>query len=394
MNKLKELGQVMTPKEIVEYMINLLNLSQTDIKEKTFIDNSCGDGEFIKGLIKIGVPINHIYACDIDPEISKDIVSLIPLENFYCGSIFDKQEWFGKFDYVIGNPPYVRIHNIDLNLRAFLKSNYSFCTGMFDLYYAFYEIGLKLLNSQGTLLYIAPNSFIKNASGIKMRKYIEENNLLWYFEDFEHEQKFANYSTYTAIVGLSKGNIYSKINIPWLNIREKKGLSFTSLQNGIATLLDKFFISDDFSFIEPDLVHPILKASTGEMRFVIVPPKTEDELKKLSKTYDYFKNNEDALKKRSLSGKTQWFEFGRTQGLVHMNEEKIAITTTVSFNGIKTYLLDKETYVYSGLYATASDLNKLDQQLHSQDLLDYLIENGKPMSGDYVQIGSTLLKNY
>ena len=391
MDKLKELGQVMTPKEIVEYMINLLHLSQTDIKEKTFIDNSCGDGEFIKGLIKIGVPINHIYACDVDPEISKDIISLIPLENFYCGSIFDKKEWFGKFDYVIGNPPYVRIHNIDLNFRTFLKSNYSFCTGMFDLYYAFYEIGLKLLNPQGTLLYITPNSFIKNASGIEMRKYIEENNLLWYFEDFEHEQKFTKYSTYTAIVGLNKGNVYSKIKIPWLNIREKKGLPFISLQNGIATLLDKFFISDDFSFIEPDLVHPILKASTGEMRLVIVPPKTEDELKKFSKTYDYFKSNENVLKKRSLSGKTQWFEFGRTQGLIHMNEEKIAITTTVSFNGIKTYLLDKETYVYSGLYATATDLNKLDQQLHSQDLLDYLIENGKPMSGDYVQISSTLL---
>ena len=384
----------MTPKEIVEQIINLLHVSQTDIKEKTFIDNSCGDGEFIKGLIKIGVPINHIYACDIDPEISKDIVSLIPVENFYSGSIFDKTEWFGKFDYVIGNPPYVRIHHIDSNFRTFLKLNYSFCTGMFDLYYAFYEIGLKLLNPQGTLLYIAPNSFIKNASGIKMRKYIEENNLLWYFEDFEHEQKFANYSTYTAIIGLNKGNAYSKIKIPWLNIREKIGLPFISLQNGIATLLDKFFIGNDFSFIEPDLVHPILKASTGEMRLIIVPPKTEDELKKLPKTYDYFKSNENVLKQRSLSGKTQWFEFGRTQGLTHMNEEKIAITTTVSFNGIKTYLLDKETYVYSGLYATALDLNKLDQQLHSQDLLDYLIENGKPMAGDYIQISSTLLKSY
>ena len=394
MDKIKELGQVMTPKEIVEYMINLLNLSQTDIKEKLFIDNSCGNGEFIKGLIKIGVPVNHIYACDIDPDISKNITSLIPSENFYLGSIFDKKEWFGKFDYVIGNPPYVRIHNIDLNFRTFLKSNYTFCIGMFDLYYAFYEIGLKLLNNQGILLYITPNSFIKNASGIKIKQYIEDNNLLWYFEDFEHEQKFTNYSTYTAIIGLDKGNTYSKIAIPWVNSHKKVGLSFTSLQNGIATLLDKFFIKEDFSFLEPDFIHPILKASTGEMKFVIVPPKTEEELKKLSKTYEYFKENEQLLKKRSLSNNTQWFEFGRTQGLVHMNEDKIAITTTVSFDGIKTYRLDKNTYVYSGLYATANDLDKLDQQLHSQNLLDYLIENGKPMSGNYVQIGSTLLKNY
>lgn len=394
MDKVKELGQVMTPEDIVSYIVNLLHLSESDLINKTFIDNSCGNGNFIKELLKIGVPANHIYACDIDSDISKDITKLIPKENFYLGSIFDKTEWLGKFDYVIGNPPYVRIHNIEPHFRSFLKSNYEFCTGMFDLYYAFYEIGLKLLNKDGVLLYIAPNSFIKNASGTKMKQYIADNNLLWYYEDFEHEHKFTNYLTYTAIIGLDKGNTYEKIPIPWINSRAKIGLSYDSLQNGIATLLDKFFIQNDFSFLEPDLIHPILKASTGEMKFVIVPPKSEDELKKLSKTYDYFKANEDALKKRSLTGKTQWFEFGRTQGLVHMNEEKIAIPTTVPFDGIKTYKLDKETYVYSGLYATATDLNLLDKQLHSQDLLDYLIENGKPMSGDYVQIGSTLLKNY
>lgn len=130
------------------------------------------------------------------------------------------------------------------------------------------------------------------------------------------------------------------------------------------------------------------------MKFIIVPPKTEEKLKELPKTYEYFKAHEQELKSRSLSNNTKWFEFGRSQGLVHMNEDKIAITTTVSFDGIKTYRLDKKTYVYSGLYATANDLDQLDQQLHSQNLLDYLIENGKPMSGNYVQIGSTLFKNY
>ena len=394
MDKVKTLGQVMTPDNIVQYMINILHLNSEEIKEKTFIDNSCGDGVFIRELLKIGVPAEHIYACDIDPEISANITTLIPQENFYLGSIFDKIDWFGKFDYVIGNPPYVRIHNIDLPVRSYLKTNYQFCIGMFDLYYAFYEVGLKLLNQEGVLLYIAPNSFIKNASGAKMRKYIEENNLLWYFEDFEHEHKFSDYSTYTAIVGLELKERYPKIAIPWSYNRTPIGLSYASLQNGIATLLDKFFIHDDFSFLEQDLIHPILKASTGEMKYVIVPPKSEEILKTLPKTYEYFKTNEEALKKRSLAGKTQWFEFGRSQGLVHMNEEKIAIPTTISFEGVKTYKLDKDTYVYSGLYATAKDLELLDRQLHSQNLLDYLIENGKPMSGNYVQIGSTLLKNY
>lgn len=394
MDKIKQLGQVMTPNNIVEHMINLLELTQEDILNKIFIDNSCGDGIFIKELLKRGVPAHHIFACDIDAEISKDIIKLIPKENFYLGSIFDKQDWFEKFDYVIGNPPYVRIHNIDNNLKALLKKEYITCTGMFDLYYAFYEIGLKLLNSTGILLYITPNSFIKNASGKTLKNLIESNNLLWYFEDFEHYNNFSNYSTYTCIIGLDKGNNFSKISIPWLINREKIGLSFTSLQNGVATLLDKFFIQDDFSFLESDLIHPILKASKGEYKQIIVPPKTEEELKKLPKTYEYFKTNESLLRARALIGKTQWFEFGRTQGLVNMGKEKIAIPTTVSFDGLKTYKLPKECYVYSGLYATAENLDKLEKELHSSQLLDYIIENGKPMQGNYVQIGSTLLKNY
>ena len=56
--------------------------------------------------------------------------------------------------------------------------------------------------------------------------------------------------------------------------------------------------------------------------------------------------------------------------------------------------LPKECYVYSGLYATAQNLDQLEKELHSQQLLDYIIENGKPMQGNYVQIGSTLLKNF
>lgn len=393
MNKVKELGQVMTPIEIVNHMIDLLSLTEEQIKTCSFVDNSCGDGIFIKELLKRGVPSNHIFACDIDEEISQGVKQLIPEKNFYFGSAFDKVEWFNKFDYVIGNPPYVRIHNIEESMRNFLKKNYIFCFGMFDLYLAFYELGLKMLKPNGTLLYISPNSFCKSASGKKMREYIEQNKLLRYFEDFENTKKFDNYSTYTCIMKLSF-NEEKEIFPPWIIKREQKHLSFSSLQNGIATLADKIFISDDFSFLEPDLIHPILKASTGEKKFVIVPPKTEEELQEYPKTYEYLKKNEEKLRRRSLTGNTKWFEFGRTQGLINMRKEKIAISTTMPWTGMKIYRLPAEYYVYSGLYATATNLDKLEEELKSEDLLAYLIENGKPMSGDYTQINSTLLKKY
>lgn len=392
MDKIKQLGQVMTPEKIVNHMIDdILQLSQQELQTKLFLDNSCGNGVFIKALLSRGVPKEHIYACDIDATICNSVCQLLPKSNIRIGSFFKQTDWEHKFDVVIGNPPFVRIHNIQPQIKEEIQK-FSFCFGMYDLYYAFYEYGLQMLKNDGQLLYISPNSFIKNTSGKIMREYIQNNHLLKYFEDFNNNQQFEGYSTYTCIVLLS--NKGKEIEVPWNKPRQKIGLPFTSLQNGIATLADKIFISDSFDDLEPTFIRPIIKASTGEIKQCIFPPKTEEELQLAPKTYQYLLNHKAQLQKRSITGNTKWFEFGRSQGLVNINQEKIVIATTMPNTGIKYWRVGPEYLVYSGLYATADDLDKLEISLQSDDLLDYLIDNGKPMRGDYTQITSTLLKNY
>lgn len=382
----------MTPINIVNHMIDdILCLTPQEIQTFTFLENSCGDGIFIKALIKRGVPIENIYACDIDESICSEIKNLLPEGHFRLGSFFTQEDWLGQFDVVIGNPPFVRIHNIPTSIKTEIQS-FDFCFGMYDLYYAFYEYGLKMLKPTGTLLYISPNSFTKNASGIKMREYIEENDLLVYFEDFSDEQKFEGYSTYTCIMMLSKNR--PSIEIPWNKPRTKIGLSYTSLQNGLATLADRIFIKDKFENLEPQCIRPIIKASTGEIKECIFPPSSEDELKKYPKTYQYLLSHKEILQKRSITGSTKWFQFGRSQGLANIDNEKLVIATTMPNDGVKYMRVGPEFLVYSGLYATADDLDKLERELQSDNLLDYLIENGKPMRGGYTQITSTLLKNY
>ena len=392
MDKIKELGQVMTPIKIIDYMIdNILNCSPEQIKNYLFLDNSCGNGGFIKALLKRGVPPEHLFACDIDEEISKDVKKLLPEKNFRLESFFKQKDWINKFDVVIGNPPFVRIHNISEEVKEQI-SCLSFCSGMYDLYYAFYDFGLQVLKENGILLYISPNGFVKNNSGKKMRDYIEQNSLLAYFEDFQNKQNFEGYSTYTCIVKLDKkGN---GIKVPWNCERKKIGLSYNSIQNGLATLADKIFIQTNFKNLERDCIRPIIKASTGEIKECIFPPKTEEELLKYPKTYEYLLSHKDTLSKRSIKGNTKWFEFGRSQGLKNINNEKIVISTAMPNSGIKYYRVGKDFLVYSGLYITADDLNKIENELKSEDLLKYLIKNGKPMRGEYTQINATLLKNY
>lgn len=390
-DKVKNLGQVMTPINIVNHMIDdILCLTESEYKNYLFLDNSCGDGIFIKALLNRGVPKEHIYACDIDAEISSNISTLIPADNFKLESFFQQKDWLNKFDVIIGNPPYVRIHNLQETTKKEID-NFNFCFGMYDLYYAFYEYSLKCLKDTGTLLYISPNSFVKNASGKNMRDYIINNNLLQYWEDFSDNQQFEGYSTYTCIMKLGKGN---NIEIPWNTTRKKIGLTYDSLQNGLATLADNIFISDNFSDLEPECLRPIIKASTGEKKWCIFPPQTEEELKKYPKTYEYLLSHKNRLMSRSITGSTKWFQFGRSQGLSHINNEKIVIATTIPNTGVKYYRVGPEWLVYSGLYATSNDLDKLEAELNSNELMEYLVENGKPMRGGYTQITSTLLKNY
>lgn len=382
----------MTPIDIVNHMLDdILCLTEEQIHNFLFLENSCGDGIFIQALIDRGVPIDHIYACDIDQDICINVADMLPPGHFRLGSFFAQNDWKNKFDVVIGNPPFVRIHNIPEQTKQEI-CEFEFCFGMYDLYYAFYEFGLKMLKPNGILLYISPSSFTKNASGIKMRQYIEDNNLLAYFEDFSDEQKFEGYSTYTCIMMLTKSR--PSIDIPWKKPRTPIGLPYTSLQNGIATLADRIFIKDKFEDLEKECIRPIIKASTGEIKECIFPPATEDELQQYPKTYEYLLNHKVELENRSITGNTKWFQFGRSQGLANINNEKLVIATTMPNTNIKYTRVGPEYLVYSGLYATSANLDELEKALQSEDLLEYLVDNGKPMRGGYVQITSTLLKNY
>ena len=67
-----------------------------------------------------------------------------------------------------------------------------------------------------------------------------------------------------------------------------------------------------------------------------------------------------------------------------MWQDKIAISSILSPTGLKIVRANKECLVYSGLYATSNDLNELERQLKNEDLLIYLLENGKSMRGGYV----------
>lgn len=113
----------------------------------------------------------------------------------------------GRFDVVVGNPPYVKLQNLravgpDVTdyLAAPRAGGYrSTQTGNWDLYLPFIEKGLRLLRPGGRMGYIAPSLWAVNEYGEALRKLVHERQALTRWIDFRSHQIFDEAITYTAL---------------------------------------------------------------------------------------------------------------------------------------------------------------------------------------------------
>jgi hypothetical protein len=109
------------------------------------------------------------------------------------------------FDFVVGNPPYVRQELIPAPLLAEYRSRYQSMYDRADLYIPFIERSLSLLNSKGTLGFICSDRWMKNRYGGPLREYISRNFYLKAYVDMYGTDAFqSEVSAYPAITILTK----------------------------------------------------------------------------------------------------------------------------------------------------------------------------------------------
>lgn len=215
-------GAFFTPSFIVNYIVNDISPKETD---KT-IDPSFGCGAFLIGIaeyynLKFGKSVKstikeNIFGVDILPynvirakilltifALQKDeIVEDSDFNLFQADSL--RFKWDMTFDYVIGNPPYVKFQDLSQENRDYLGSNWeSISGGAYNLYFAFFELGYKLLTKGGKLGYITPNNFFTSLAGESLRLFFTNNKCISKIIDFKCEKIF-DAQTYTAITFLSK----------------------------------------------------------------------------------------------------------------------------------------------------------------------------------------------
>ena len=111
-----------------------------------------------------------------------------------------------SFDFVVGNPPYVRIQNLGESRRLALQNNWQLCSGgSTDIYIAFFELGVKMLKEKGKLGFITPNTWLKTQAAGELRRFFRREKIVKTLIDFEHWQLFENVTTYSLITILQKG---------------------------------------------------------------------------------------------------------------------------------------------------------------------------------------------
>ncbi|HNL05672.1 MAG TPA: N-6 DNA methylase [Bacteroidia bacterium] len=215
-------GAFFTPDYIIDFIINEIQPKEND----TNLDPSCGCGAFLVGLTDYykrtfdksirNIVKENIFGSDIleyNIHRTKLILTIYALQfgeylketdfNLYHQDSL-RADWKQNFDNIVGNPPYVKFQDLSDENRNYLAKHWTTVEGgTFNLYFAFFELGYKLLKPTGKLGYITPNNYFTSLAGEALRRYFQYQKCVTRIIDFSHKKVF-DAQTYTAITFLNK----------------------------------------------------------------------------------------------------------------------------------------------------------------------------------------------
>ncbi len=224
----KSLGQVYTPFEIIDKMINeVFNIKNIDSTAK-ILDPSCGGGYFLIGLYKYisrahpdfdkrSIVENMLFGIDIDDfSIFLSKMGLIfhtGLDNIKFninkGDFLTDDINLCKYDIIIGNPPYVGHKNSSSIYKKLLYEKYSdVFYDKADISYCFFKKGKEVLEDDGIISFITSRYFMEALYAKKLRNFIKENFNIVKIIDYKGETAFKRAMISPAIIILS--NLWNK----------------------------------------------------------------------------------------------------------------------------------------------------------------------------------------
>ena len=471
------MGQVFTPAHIVEFILdNIGYTAEGEILNKSIYEPSFGQGVFLFAIVDrlvaraeaSNVPLAvvsellniNIHGVEYDDALFKETIQNLNIhvlghgitppqwDNLFCADALGHFP-VELFDFVVGNPPYIRTHNLTDEMRENMERFAITATGTPDMYVTFMEYGLSVLKPGGKLSYIVPNTWLKNTSQKAFREHVFGERLVESVHDFMSEKVFATVGTYTAVVVCSQGNLnlaYSQKEagewvtsvIPYEELLEGETWLFQSpknqallktnrardrtfgdicvIQNALMTMRNGIYLSAAAAGVEGEILYDAVKASTfkgGTSRDRIlfpyknesgaISPYSEAELQSLyPKAHAYLVENKDELLARKRDASADWFHYGRSQGVALLpSKRKIVFRQHLSDSLTKmdVHILPESTLVYAGWFIMEKDesgytLEDIKEIMESEEFCHVMRLMGKDMSGGYKELYSKHLKAF
>ena len=452
-------GIVLTKPVVVSFMLDKIGYtSAKDLSELRIIEPASGDGAYAIEIIdrlylssinfefSFQKALQNLEFYELDSHMSYLLTERVKSHlNQYSTILPDgliKTQDFltaktTECDFVVGNPPYVRHENIPEKQKIEYRQQFETFKYRSDLYIAFYEKGLRLLNKDGVLSYICSNRWLKNQYGKSLRELIQSSFDLTDIIDLEGTYPFEeDVIAYPAITTIHKKSpsrtskyykvddiedIY-KLDSPEIKFRhlslinsanwfsfqpsysgferyvdkiENQGFS---IGIGVATGADKIFIRKDFpELVEKEVILPILlskdlKNNTFKWsgHYVLNPFSNDGNLIDLDeypKAKEYLHKHKDLLLKRHIAKKKPhlWF---KTIDKITSDLTKTYKILLPDISGNSHLFVDEgDFYPHHNLYYISGQdhqkLKLLAAILMSDFVKNQLMDLGNKMNGGY-----------
>lgn len=194
-------GVVYTKRWVVDLLLDLADYtSSRNLVDAVAVEPAAGDGAFLGRMIerlaescdRLGRPISDcrdsLIAYELNEESVRRARSLVVrvLEQrgvTHATAVALAERWVHRADYlfdsssvaadfVIGNPPYVRLEHVPAETADRYRDAYPTMRGRADLYVAFFEAALRQLKDEGTCAFICADRWMRNQYGAELRELI------------------------------------------------------------------------------------------------------------------------------------------------------------------------------------------------------------------------------
>jgi TaqI-like C-terminal specificity domain/Eco57I restriction-modification methylase len=236
-NSLESRGVVFTRLEVVEFILNLAGYTDNQpLYQTRLLEPSFGGGQFLLPIVQrlltswrntnhpdsaLDLLSNAIRAVELHHQTFQStrtaVLQLLTQEGLPTETaIALADRWLLQgdfllipldepFDFVVGNPPYVRQELIPAPLLAEYRSRYHTLYDRADLYIPFIERSLSLLSTGGCLGFICADRWMKNRYGGPLRKLIATQFHLKIYVDMVDTPSFdSDVIAYPAITIISR----------------------------------------------------------------------------------------------------------------------------------------------------------------------------------------------